>query len=68
MTYEEEENAVRQLGELIGYARLMQHARTLSDGPPKPVDLRIGRCIHDNRLNARCHECEQEQTNAGSVR
>lgn len=68
MTWDEEENAVRELGELIGYARVITHAQRLAASKPKPINLNIGRCIHGHALNRQCSHCEKEQANAGSVR
>lgn len=67
VNWDEERNAVRQLGELIGYDRLISHASDLKAEPLKPVDLSRGHCIHNWPLNRECIECQKEQTNAGSA-
>lgn len=59
MTHDEEENAVRQLGALIGYQRLIQHASRLRD---REVNLspNEGRSMQGII-------CEQGPTDTGSV-
>jgi hypothetical protein len=66
MTEDEEENAVRQLGELIGYSKLILHARRLMAPLPKPIDLKIGRCIHGQPLSRACTACEKDQQTPGA--
>lgn len=66
MTRDEEENAVRQIGELLGYQKLVEIARRLQSMPTKPIDLSRGHCIHKQPLSHQCDECNQ--ANAGSVR
>lgn len=61
MTWDEEENAVRQLGCLIGYNRLIHIARQLAAHDPKPttVNMAIGHCAHGRSLNRDCDECAE---------
>lgn len=68
MTWDEEENAVRELGELIGYAKVIAHAQRLAAPKPKPINLNIGRCIHGCALNGPCSDCETEQANSEDVK
>ncbi len=61
---DEEKNAVRQLGELIGYPRLISLAMHLRVEKPPPVDLSRGRCVHRIPLNEHCEQCAQQTPGA----
>jgi hypothetical protein len=69
VTWDEEENAVRQLGELIGYERLIRHAHQLqARRSDSGVNLSRGYCAHGVGLATRCIACEEENpTDTGSV-